>query len=595
MSTSGYLPHLLGPVGFQVDGVESDVERRETVNLVGATVTDDPDNDRTNITFTGLALGTGIGTWLTTPSSANLLAALTDETGTGALVFGTAPLFKTTVNVNNPANTFKYVITPAAIAADRVLTLPLLSTSDTLVAESHTQELTNKTINATQNTITDASAAQGDLLYHNGTKFVRLARGTNGHMLYATAGSIQWAAAPAGGSTPTGNFLYKVTAGVMDAASVQVTDSLVAAAAAIAGTKIAPDFGSQDVITTGVVKIGATPASAGDIRLKNACFVRVRNAANSADLTAFQIDASNQMFIACRYAGGFAERVDYAYIHPSLGGYLMVAGADALAWSSAGVQSYYPIKGLASPYAVHGLAAQAMADANQTPAAAVYSCNTITPTGALTANRTLTLPTATDANAYTKWIDNLCTGAFGITVTTGAGTTVYVPNGKKARIEVRNAGVKEMTHDTANCAGTVWASNSSQVSSAYANGVRYVPLLDANSDYVEFQFVATFTGTVRLDVLYAMSSALANGVRMRLDWVKLASGDNPTTAVTTGTAFTVTPAATTDVHTIDTTNSADFALAVVAGQTVYFKLYRLGTDGADTHTGDQRIIEIRVK
>lgn len=36
-------------------------------------------------------LGTGVGTFLGTPSSANFAAAITDETGTGALVFGTAP------------------------------------------------------------------------------------------------------------------------------------------------------------------------------------------------------------------------------------------------------------------------------------------------------------------------------------------------------------------------------------------------------------------------------------------------------------------------------------------------------------------------
>lgn len=44
--------------------------------------------------FTALATtapGTGIATWLATPTSANLAAAVTDETGTGALVFGTAP------------------------------------------------------------------------------------------------------------------------------------------------------------------------------------------------------------------------------------------------------------------------------------------------------------------------------------------------------------------------------------------------------------------------------------------------------------------------------------------------------------------------
>jgi len=35
--------------------------------------------------------GTGVLTWLQTPSSANLAAAISDETGSGALVFGTAP------------------------------------------------------------------------------------------------------------------------------------------------------------------------------------------------------------------------------------------------------------------------------------------------------------------------------------------------------------------------------------------------------------------------------------------------------------------------------------------------------------------------
>jgi len=45
---------------------------------------------------TGLtALGTGVATFLGTPSSANLAAAVTDETGTGALVFATSPTLVT--------------------------------------------------------------------------------------------------------------------------------------------------------------------------------------------------------------------------------------------------------------------------------------------------------------------------------------------------------------------------------------------------------------------------------------------------------------------------------------------------------------------
>ena len=42
-------------------------------------------------------LGTGIATFLTTPSSANLAAAVTDETGSGALVFGTSPTITTSL------------------------------------------------------------------------------------------------------------------------------------------------------------------------------------------------------------------------------------------------------------------------------------------------------------------------------------------------------------------------------------------------------------------------------------------------------------------------------------------------------------------
>lgn len=41
------------------------------------------------------SLGTGVATWLGTPSSANLATAVTDETGSGALVFATSPTLVT--------------------------------------------------------------------------------------------------------------------------------------------------------------------------------------------------------------------------------------------------------------------------------------------------------------------------------------------------------------------------------------------------------------------------------------------------------------------------------------------------------------------
>jgi hypothetical protein len=42
-------------------------------------------------------LGTNVATFLGTPSSANLAAAVTDETGSGSLVFATSPTLVTPV------------------------------------------------------------------------------------------------------------------------------------------------------------------------------------------------------------------------------------------------------------------------------------------------------------------------------------------------------------------------------------------------------------------------------------------------------------------------------------------------------------------
>ena len=48
-------------------------------------------------TWAGITPGANVGTFLATPSSANLLAAVTDETGTGALVFATSPTITTSL------------------------------------------------------------------------------------------------------------------------------------------------------------------------------------------------------------------------------------------------------------------------------------------------------------------------------------------------------------------------------------------------------------------------------------------------------------------------------------------------------------------
>lgn len=78
------------------------------------------ENGGTGIT----SFGTGVSTWLGTPSSSNLAAAVTDETGSGALVFGTSPTIS--------GGTF----------ADAVIRQPLVT--PTFSANAYTLQLTDQ-------------------------------------------------------------------------------------------------------------------------------------------------------------------------------------------------------------------------------------------------------------------------------------------------------------------------------------------------------------------------------------------------------------------------------------------------------------------
>lgn len=69
-------------------------------------------------------LGTGVATFLATPSSANLASAVTDETGSGLLVFGTSPTITTP--------TLSGVITAAGSVISAPATITLTSNAGTL-------------------------------------------------------------------------------------------------------------------------------------------------------------------------------------------------------------------------------------------------------------------------------------------------------------------------------------------------------------------------------------------------------------------------------------------------------------------------------
>jgi hypothetical protein len=81
------------------------------------------------------SLGANVSTFLTTPSSANLAAALTDETGTGAAVFATSPTIGgPTINGYIEGNTDIGVVGASAtlsISSSTVLTATLTAATQT--------------------------------------------------------------------------------------------------------------------------------------------------------------------------------------------------------------------------------------------------------------------------------------------------------------------------------------------------------------------------------------------------------------------------------------------------------------------------------
>jgi hypothetical protein len=103
LSTSditGTLPVANGGTGVTTSTGTGNVVLSNSPTLVTPALGTPASGVATNLTglpiSTGVSgLGTGVATFLGTPSSANLLAALTDETGTGSAVFATSPTLVT--------------------------------------------------------------------------------------------------------------------------------------------------------------------------------------------------------------------------------------------------------------------------------------------------------------------------------------------------------------------------------------------------------------------------------------------------------------------------------------------------------------------
>lgn len=100
-------------------------------------------------------LGSNVSTFLATPSSANLSSAVTDETGSGSLVFATLPTFGGTGVRFSGSTSGTTTVLATATAGTTTLTLP--AATDTLVGKATTDTFTNKRITPRVSTTTSSA------------------------------------------------------------------------------------------------------------------------------------------------------------------------------------------------------------------------------------------------------------------------------------------------------------------------------------------------------------------------------------------------------------------------------------------------------
>jgi hypothetical protein len=207
-------------------------------------------------------------------------------------------------------------------------------------------------------------------------------------------------------------------------------------------------------------------------------------------------------------------------------------------------------------------------------------------------------------------------------VFTGANTTGFWSPGSNtvalstgANEAVRWDGTKDQTnlgsidtHVNVTASGTVTASGISATepfqlievvsatssSSAFGNGVSYIPLREGQSDSISFQFVAESSAPTELAMFYAMSAANSGDVSLRMDILINSNGSDPSATATSGTEFYFTPGNDVLQHNVDSSDSSDFRLWLNRGDFVYGSIER-PNDGSDTHTGDCRVLQILLR
>lgn len=170
--------------------------------LVSNGATLDPSFQQVPVAGIG-GLGAGVATWLGTPSSANLAAAVTDETGTGALVFANSPVFATpnlgTPSAVNLANATNLPIAAIAGLGSGIGTWLATPSSANLLAALTTKTGTGLAVFSDSPALTGTPTTPTPAASDNSTKIATTAYADNQINVFATARSVLTGCGLAGG------------------------------------------------------------------------------------------------------------------------------------------------------------------------------------------------------------------------------------------------------------------------------------------------------------------------------------------------------------------------------------------------------------